>query len=99
LFFFFVQFKTHAYLFANSDEDGTNLKLVTSLVGLAVVTGLVAWLSEFLVDAIDGFTEEAHLSKSFVGLILLPIIGNAVEHITAITVAVKVKVNLRRVGG
>ena len=35
--------------------------------------------------------EQAHLSKSFVGLILLPIIGNAVEHITAITVAMKVR--------
>lgn len=52
------QFKTHAYLFANTDEDGTNLKLSTALIGLAVITGLVAWLSEFLVDAIDGFTEE-----------------------------------------
>lgn len=52
------QFKTHAYLFANTDEDGTNLKLSTSLLGLAIVTGLVALLSEFLVDAIDGFTEE-----------------------------------------
>lgn len=36
----------------------------TALVGLAVITGLVAWLSEFLVDAIDGFTEEvAYLSR------------------------------------
>lgn len=35
--------------------------------------------------------EQANLSKSFVGLILLPIIGNAVEHITAITVAMKVR--------
>lgn len=35
---------------------------------------------------------QAHLSKSFVGLILLPIIGNAVEHITAITVAMKVRI-------
>ncbi|CAN0554965.1 unnamed protein product, partial [Ectocarpus sp. 8 AP-2014] len=38
--------------------------------------------------------QKAHLSKSFVGLILLPIIGNAVEHITAVTVAMKVKLNL-----
>lgn len=52
------QFKTHAYLFANTDEDGTNLKMSTALLGLVVITGLVAWLSEFLVDAIDGFTEE-----------------------------------------
>lgn len=34
---------------------------------------------------------QAHLSKTFVGLILLPIIGNAVEHITAVTVAMKVR--------
>lgn len=34
---------------------------------------------------------QANLSKTFVGLILLPIIGNAVEHITAITVAMKVR--------
>lgn len=53
-----LQFKTHAYLFADTGEDGTNLKLSSALVGLAVVTGLVALLSEYLVDAIDGFTEE-----------------------------------------
>ncbi len=52
------QFKTHAYLFADSGEDGTNLKLSTAIIGLAVVTGLVALLSEYLVDAIDGFTEQ-----------------------------------------
>eukprot|EP00904_Undaria_pinnatifida_P000133 jgi/Undpi1/1011/HiC_scaffold_10.g04475.m1 len=88
------QFKTHAHLFVDSADDPTNLKLTTAIAGLVVVTGLVALLSQFLVDAIDGFTEEAHLSKSFVGLILLPIIGNAVEHITAITVAVKNKMEL-----
>lgn len=37
-----------------------------------------------------GACPQAHLSKTFVGLILLPIIGNAVEHITAVTVAMKV---------
>ena len=58
---FLLQFKTHAYLFANTDEDGTNLKLSTALVGLTVVTGLVALLSEYLVDAIDGFTEEVRV--------------------------------------
>lgn len=88
------QFKTHAHLFVDSGDDPTNLKLSSAIIGLVVITGLVAILSEFLVDAIDGFTEEAHLSKSFVGLILLPIIGNAVEHITAVTVAMKNKMEL-----
>ncbi|CAN0083644.1 unnamed protein product, partial [Sphacelaria rigidula] len=88
------QFKTHAHLFVDTTEDEPNLKLSTSLAGLTIITLLVALLSEYLVDSIDGFTEEARLSKSFVGLILLPIIGNAVEHITAVTVAMKNKMEL-----
>lgn len=52
------QFKTHAHLFADADDDPTNLKMATAVVGLVVITLLVALLSEFLVDAIDGFTEQ-----------------------------------------
>lgn len=52
------QFKTHAHLFADTAEDSTNLKLSTAIIGLTCITLLVAILSEFLVDSIDGFTEE-----------------------------------------
>jgi Ca2+:H+ antiporter len=37
----------------------------------------VAITAEFLVDSINGITESGHISKEFVGLILLPIVGNA----------------------
>ena len=70
------------------------MTMTVSLMGLLVCTLLVSVLSDYLVDSIDGFTQEAHLSKTFVGIILLPIIGNAVEHITAVTVAVKDKMEL-----
>ena len=40
-----------------------------------MVTLAVSGHSELLVGSIDGFTAEANLSKTFVGLILLPIIG------------------------
>jgi Ca2+:H+ antiporter len=37
---------------------------------------------------------ESGISRTFVGLIILPIVGNAVEHITAVTVAMKDKMDL-----
>ncbi|KAI0714467.1 Sodium/calcium exchanger protein-domain-containing protein [Cerioporus squamosus] len=61
---------------------------------LVVVTVLVAVTAEFLVDSIDGLTASGHISKEFVGLILLPIVGNAAEHVTAVTVSVKDKLTL-----
>ena len=42
----------------------------------------------------DALTANGHVSKTFVGLILLPIVGNAAEHATAVTVACKDKMNL-----
>jgi hypothetical protein len=47
-----------------------------------------------MVDSIDAITESGGISKTFVGLILLPIVGNAAEHATAVTVAVKDKMDL-----
>jgi len=61
---------------------------------LVVVTVLVAVTAEWLVDSINGLTDTGHISKEFVGVILLPIVGNAAEHVTAVTVSVKDKLNL-----
>lgn len=38
---------------------------------------MVAITAEWLVDSIDGMTDGGHISKEFVGMILLPIVGNA----------------------
>ncbi|PSR79053.1 hypothetical protein PHLCEN_2v7240 [Hermanssonia centrifuga] len=61
---------------------------------LAVVTVLVAVTAEWLVSSIDGLTASGHITKEFVGIILLPIVGNAAEHVTAVTVSVKDKLTL-----
>ncbi|KAG5189329.1 Sodium/calcium exchanger protein-domain-containing protein [Tribonema minus] len=90
----FFQLKTHSHLYGDEDEVRSELSMPGACIGLLTVTLAVAYLSELLVDSIDGFTEQAHLSKTFVGLILLPIIGNAVEHVTAVTVAMKDKMEL-----
>jgi Ca2+:H+ antiporter len=50
--------------------------------------------AEFLVDSIDSLVATAHISETFTGLILLPIVGNAAEHVTAVVVALKDKMDL-----
>merc|ERR1719378_1351513 len=54
---------------------------------LATCTVMCAALTEYLIGSINGTLHSLHLTKEFVGVILLPIIGNAAEHYTAITVA------------
>lgn len=69
-----------------------NLKLwIPVLVGATLV---VAGESELLVNALEPATEQLGLSPLFTGVILLPIIGNAAEHATAVTVAMKDKMEL-----
>ena len=57
-------------------------------------TILVAVESELLVDALEVATDQLGLTALFTGVILVPIIGNAAEHATAVTVAMKDKMDL-----
>lgn len=61
---------------------------------LVVITIIVAICAEYLVGSINTIVETAHISKTFIGLILLPIVGNAAEHVTAVVVAYKNKMDL-----
>ena len=65
-----------------------------ALIGLVSITAVVTILSEWLVGSIDGFCVEFNLGRSFVGVIILPVVGNAVEHISAVSVAMKNKMDL-----
>jgi Ca2+:H+ antiporter len=61
---------------------------------LLATTILVAIESELLVGSLEEATTTLSLSALFTGVILLPIIGNAAEHATAVTVAMKNKMEL-----
>ncbi|KAL3943105.1 MAG: hypothetical protein SGBAC_002796 [Bacillariaceae sp.] len=76
------------------EEEEPSISLKVALIGLLVTTLTVTVFSDFLVESIDEFCKESNMSRTFVGLILLPIVGNAVEHITAVTVAMKDKMDL-----
>ncbi|EHL00634.1 putative Vacuolar calcium ion transporter [Glarea lozoyensis 74030] len=91
---------THARLFdgesADDEEDPEEPQMSPWAAGviLVVVTIAVAICAEYLVDSIESVVETMHISKTFIGLILLPIVGNAAEHVTAIVVALKDKMDL-----
>ncbi|KAJ2906677.1 Vacuolar calcium ion transporter [Zalerion maritima] len=61
---------------------------------LVATTVVVAIAAEYLVGSIDSIVETAHISKNFIGLILIPIVGNAAEHVTAVVVAWRDKMDL-----
>jgi Ca2+:H+ antiporter len=61
---------------------------VTVLVASAA---LLAVLSETLVGSIEGFIEQFGLSEFFVGVVLIPTIGNLAEHLVAVQLAYKNK--------
>ena len=60
-----------------------------ALAILAVATVLIALMSEFLVGAVEPMVEQLGISELFVGIILVPIIGNVAEHVVAVEVALK----------
>ena len=91
---------THASLFAGSHapEDGEGhaapWSVGRSALVLVAATGAVAWISEILVGAIEPTAHELGLSNVFVGVFVVAILGNAAEHATAITVALKNRMDL-----
>lgn len=71
-----------------------HMSRTSAVILLVVSTGLVAVCAEFLVSSIDYLVSNTGVSEAFVGLIILPIVGNAAEHVTAVTVASKNKMDL-----
>ncbi|RKF60873.1 Vacuolar calcium ion transporter [Golovinomyces cichoracearum] len=76
------------------EPEEPQLHIAVAWATLAGATAIIGLCAEFMVDGISSITEGGNISVEFVGLILLPIVGNAAEHATAVTVAVKDKMDL-----
>ncbi|KAK3692633.1 Sodium/calcium exchanger protein-domain-containing protein [Podospora appendiculata] len=61
---------------------------------LIVTTLIISVCADHMVSSIDALVATGKISKNFIGLILIPIVGNAAEHVTACVVAVKNKMDL-----
>jgi Ca2+:H+ antiporter len=68
--------------------------LAQALVILALATGGIVWLSEVLVGVVEPVVASLGVSEFFLGVILIPIIGNAAEHLVAVQFAAQNKMTL-----
>ena len=89
-------FKTQKDLYGVEHAEDVDAKrsLPISIIVLAAATVMIAIESELLVGSIEPMTEAAGISKMFIGIILIPIVGNAAEHTTAIIMAMKNKMDI-----
>ena len=89
-------FRTQKDLYGveHAEDVETEHGLAFNIAMLAVATVLIAVMSEMLVDSIEPMTAAIGLPEMFVGLILIPIVGNAAEHSTAVIMALKNKMDI-----
>merc|ERR1719389_130080 len=95
--FLYFQLRTHVFLFQSEgeeEEEVVDLSPVVATILLATATVITSVTTDQLILSIEGTVEAWGLSQEFIGIILLPIIGNAAEHYTAITTAVYNKMDL-----
>jgi len=84
-------FYTHKDIYAVDAEDDIKPKwsLRTAIMVLVAATIFIGIESEIFVGAVEPMTKALGISEFFVGIILVPIIGNAAEHSTAVAMAFK----------
>lgn len=76
------------------DSDREPPTMEFAILVLITSIAFVALSSELLIGSIEGFAESAKLSPSFIAVVLLPVIGNAVEHMSAVLVALHNKMDM-----
>jgi Ca2+:H+ antiporter len=75
-------------------DEGPEWSIRLSLVWLGVATVLVALEGDVLVGAVRPVTQSLGISEFFVGLIVIPIVGNVAEHFSAVQLAGRNKMDL-----
>ncbi|KAL9000185.1 MAG: hypothetical protein Q9169_001087 [Polycauliona sp. 2 TL-2023] len=76
------------------DDSKKHLSRTSAIVLLLGSTALVAVCADFLVESINYLVDNTGVNEAFIGLIVLPIVGNAAEHVTAVIAAGKNKMDL-----
>jgi Ca2+:H+ antiporter len=77
-----------------SDNEEDPWSVGKAVMVLLIATLAVAWISEFLVSGVEAARHSLGVTEVFVGVIIVAIVGNAAEHSTAITTAMKNKMDL-----
>ncbi|KAJ5356647.1 hypothetical protein N7517_011256 [Penicillium concentricum] len=99
LVYLYFQLKSHSELFVDDkqeeeEEEERVLGPWSASIILILATLGVTVCSDRLVDSVDGFVDKWHVSRAFIGLIVVPIVGNAGEFNTVINSSIKGNMDL-----
>ncbi|GAT31039.1 plasma membrane calcium-transporting ATPase [Aspergillus luchuensis] len=88
----------HSHLFTSTEDDEEEEErqlgpMAASIILIAATLGVTV-CSDYLVEGVDGFVEAYGVSRAFLGLIVVPIVGNAGEFATTVKAAKEGKVDL-----
>lgn len=75
-------------------EEESEWSVRTAVIVLAVSCGLVAYLSEILTNVVEEAGLALGLSETFLGIVVIAVIGNAAEHSTAVSAALNNNLNI-----
>jgi calcium/proton exchanger cax len=93
--YLYFSVKSHRHLFCEEETtERQPLDPWAASVVLIITTIAVAVCSDYLVDSVDGFVETLHVSRAFIGLIIVPIVGNAGEFAATVKWAINGKLDL-----
>jgi Ca2+:H+ antiporter len=89
--------KTHREIFAGAEHTETSepeWPIGLALVTLAIVTVLVALVSEIFVESVQNAAEAFGMSQAFVGFVVVALVGGAAEMAVAFSAARKNRLDL-----
>lgn len=78
----------------DDDDDEDVLGVTNSIIWLCVVSLLISFLSDAIVNTIEDASKGTNLSNVFLAAIVVPIVGNAAEHTSAVVFGMKNRLNL-----
>ena len=89
----------YSFVFAGSEalnqghaEPTWSLRRVVATLVVAAI--FIAWLSEILVSTVEPVVESLGITEFFLGVIIIPLVGNVAEHLVAVQAAWKNNMNL-----
>jgi len=92
--YLFFQLKTHKDLFkvlVDEEEEESKMNMVSAGFALLIVTVITSFCADYLMASIKETANWYNIPKSFIGLILLPMMGNTSAEDTALRMAMKCK--------
>lgn len=94
LYLLFTIFGRSAAVEAAEEEAAGRLSLPVAIGILVVATIAIVFMSEILVGALEPTAKDWGMTELFVGVMLVPLVGNIAEHLVAVQMAIKNKMDL-----